>query len=334
MSQALAAGRRLSSGVAWHSPLLFLAALMAVTGLVSLIGLVVDPRELVGSPAWAKPLKFSISFVLYALTLSWLIGQVTSARRLAWWLGTTAAVAVVVEMIIIVGAVLADTTSHFNVTTSLSSALWSIMAVSIIVLWLASLIVGILLFRVKDADPARSTAIRAGVVLGLTGMALGFLMTAPTAAQLDDWQGISGAHTVGAADGGPGLFLLGWSTVAGDLRVPHFVGMHALQLLPIGAILLEAAALRVAVLESSLVRRRIVRVVAVLYAAVLAVLTLQAIMGQSVVRPSADIALASVALVLLAGVSIAVILAHGRRSGPSGPAPSPPATRAAAGGSA
>ena len=72
MSQALAAGRRLSSGVAWHSPLLFLAALMAVTGLVSLIGLVVDPRELVGSPAWAKPLKFSISFVLYALTLSWL----------------------------------------------------------------------------------------------------------------------------------------------------------------------------------------------------------------------------------------------------------------------
>jgi hypothetical protein len=334
MSHTLAAGRRLSSGVPWHRPLLLLAALMGVTGLVSVVGLVVDPRELVGSPAWAKPLKFSISFVLYALTLSWLIGQVTSARRLAWWLGTTAAIAVVVEMIIIVGAVLADTTSHFNVTTSLSSALWGAMAVSIVVLWLASLIVGILLFRTKAADPARSAAIRAGVVLGLTGMALGFLMTAPTAAQLDDWQGISGAHTVGAADGGPGLFLLGWSTVAGDLRVPHFVGMHALQLLPIGVILLEAAALRVAVLESPLVRRRIVRVMAVLYASVLAVLTQQALMGESVVRPSAGIALTSVALVLLAGVSIAVILAHGGRSARRGPAPLPPGARTLTGGAA
>ncbi|WP_104181602.1 hypothetical protein [Arthrobacter sp. B0490] len=321
MSHPPNAVRRPQAGVAWHIPLLLLSALMAVTGLVSVVGLVIDPREIVGAPAWAKPLKFSISFLLYALTLSWLIGQVRSARRLAWWLGTAAAVAVVVEMVIIVGAVVADTTSHFNVTSPFSTTLWGIMAISIVVVWLATLVVAVLLFRVRGGDPARSTAIRAGVVIGLTGLALGFLMTGPTAAQLDDWHGISGAHTVGAGDGGPGLFLLGWSTVAGDLRVPHFVGMHALQLLPISAILLEAVARRVPGLQSPRVRCRVLRVLAALYAAILSVLTLQALAGQSVVHPSPEVLVGSVALVLLAALSILVIVV--RSAEPDRGVPSP-----------
>ena len=65
-------------------------------------------------------------------------------------------------------------------------------------------------------------------------------MTWPSAAQLANYQGIAGAHAVGVSDGGPGLPFLGWSTVAGDLRVGHFFGLHSIQ---VAAILLAVSLL-------------------------------------------------------------------------------------------
>ena len=296
------------AGIRWHRPLLVLAAAMGVLVVVCLVGLVVDPRESLGVNVWEKPLKFAISTAVYAVTWSWLIGQLQRFQRVAWWAGTISAILLLIELVIITGAAAAGITSHFNVSTPFNTVLWSIMAASIGTLWVATFVVSIILFRNSLGDRARTLAIRAGALIALAGMALAFLMTGPTAAQLDDWQGIAGAHTVGLADGGPGLPLLGWSTVAGDLRIPHFIGMHALQVIPLALILIELAARRIAVLRDVDVRYRLVAIVSATYVAVLAVLTWQALRGQSIVAPDAATTTATLVIAALALAAAAVVL--------------------------
>lgn len=297
----------------WHRPLLVLAAAMAVLIVACVIGYAVDPRQLLGVSVWEKPLKFAISTAVYAITWSWLLAQLQRGRRLGWWAGTIVAVLLVIELVIIVGLAIVGETSHFNVSTPLHIALWSIMAGSIGTLWVATFVASVLLFRNRLGDAARGLAIRAGAIIALVGMALAFLMTGPTAAQLDDFQGIAGAHTVGVADGGPGLPVLGWSTVAGDLRIPHFVGMHALQVLPLLLIALELLARRVAVLRDVAVRWRLVAIATAAYAATLALLTAQALRGQSIVQPDpVTLAVAAVIVVASLGAVLAVLVAAHR----------------------
>ncbi len=297
----------------WHRPLLWLSLAMIAFVAVALVGLLVDPRTVTEAAVWAKPLKFAISTLVYSLTLSWMLALLARGTRLAWWAGATIAAFLAVELVIIFGAAAAGTTSHFNTTTPLAVALWGTMAVSITIVWSATVVVALLLFRADLGDPARSLAIRSGVVIALLGMGLAFLMTGPTAAQLSDFQGIAGAHTVGIPDGGPGVPLLGWSTVAGDLRIPHFVGMHAMQLMPIAALLLEFGSRRFAVLGQARTRRDVLIVLSVLYLGIVATLTGQALAGQSIVRPDATMVAISTSLFLTAAVAVSVIVARGRR---------------------
>jgi len=291
----------------WHRPLLWLSAAMGLLAVAATIGAIVDPREVLGVNLWFKPLKFAISIAIYSVTLSWLLSLIERRRRFFWTLGTVSVVGLVAEIVIIVGAAALGGTSHFNVSTPLSTALWSVMAVSITVVWMIVLVVSIALLRADLGDRARTVAIRAGALLAVVGMGLAFLMTSPNAQQLADFQGVAGAHAVGIADGGPGLPLLGWSTVAGDLRIPHFVGMHALQFFPLLAIGLELASRRLGVLRSVEVRRRILWVAIAGFTATIAVLTWQALSGQSIVRPAGPVLVAGIAVA--AATSIGLLLA-------------------------
>ena len=301
-------------GIHWNRPLLVLAVSMAALAVVAIVGLIVDPREVTGLPVWAKPLKFALSTGIYAVTLAWLVGQMVRFRRFANVAAAITAVALGIELFVITAFAVVAETSHFNTTTVLHTIGWTAMGVSIGVLWTVTFGIAAVLFITPLGDRARSFAIRAGAVIAVIGMGLAFLMTTPTSDQLADFQGIAGAHTVGVPDGGPGLPLLGWSTVAGDLRVPHFVGMHALQVLPIFALLLELAARRVPRLADATVRFRLVAIAAVSYLAVVGLVTWQALIGQSIVQPAGAILVAAGALAVTSIATVVIAVAVPARS--------------------
>jgi hypothetical protein len=289
---------------------------MGGLAVANLAGVALDTREVTGAAVWLKPLKFAISTGIYAISLAWLIGRLPEGSRLtrvARVAGTLAALGLAIELALINAFALTGETSHFNVSTPPHAVAWSVMAVSIVVVWVMTFVVAMLLFRAPLGDGARTLAIRGGTVLAVVGMGLAFLMTGPTGDQLADYQGIVGAHTVGLDDGGPGLPLLGWSTVGGDLRIPHFIGMHALQVLPLLVLLLEVLAVRVARLREPVRRQRLVALALVTYAAVLVLFTVQALIGQSIVAPSGPILVAGVVLALLvAGAVVGILLAPPR----------------------
>lgn len=221
-------------------PLAAVTLLMLAAFLFSLAGMYLDPRTITGVPAWLKPAKFAISTAIYTGTLAWLFGYITVWPRFKRALGAVIVAVIVLEVAIIDVQAARGTTSHFNVGTALDAALWAIMAMGILMLWLASVGVVAALFRQRFADPAWGWALRLGMLISVVGAALGGVMTRPTPPQMEslvrhERVAVVGAHTVGAPDGGPGLPVLGWSSRHGDLRIPHFFGLHGLQIIPLFA---------------------------------------------------------------------------------------------------
>ncbi|PVZ09997.1 hypothetical protein [Actinomycetospora cinnamomea] len=305
-----------------HRTLAAFTGATAVLTLVCLAGLALDPRQLGGQPIWAKPLKFSISLVLYSATLAWMISLVTAPRTRRWarGAGTVVAVAGTIEMVAIVGQVLRGRASHFNVATPLDTAAWAVMGTTIVVLWVATAAIGVLLLRERTLRADTAWAVRLGLGVTLLGMGTAFLMTGPTGAQIAAARATGtmptvGAHAVGVPDGGPGLPLLGWSTTGGDLRIGHFVGLHALQGLPLLALALLLLAPRVPVLRDVRVRARLIGVAGAAWAGLTLLLVWQALRGQPIIAPDGvTLAAAAALLVATAGAALAVLRTGARRS--------------------
>jgi hypothetical protein len=206
----------------------------------------------------------------------------------------------VFELVVIILQVVRGRASHFNLSTPLDSTLFGLMGMVIVLVFMAGLVVGALLLR-QRLPAAVGAALRWGIGSALLGMGLAFLMTSiPSPAQAAAMQAgqapaAFGAHSVGVEDGGPGLPVVGWSTVGGDLRVAHFVGLHGLQVLPlIGLALARGTQL------ADEKRARLLRVAGLGYIGLTLLLAWQALRGQPLIAPDA------LSLVVLGGLVAAV----------------------------
>jgi|688.fasta_scaffold105350_3 hypothetical protein len=208
-----------------------LAVLIALAMLPLLGAWALDERLFQGINIWIKPLKFHAALAIYLLTLA-AFSRFASpeVRARPWWRWHERAVvvAVVLELAWIGGAAALGTGSHFNQSTPLATALYSLMGAAALLLTSASATLAWAIHRHPAGD--LSAALRTGLVWGL-GLTLPLtLVTAQTLADM-------GSHWIGGtpSDAG-GLFLFGWSRDGGDLRAAHFFATHAMHAIPLAAL--------------------------------------------------------------------------------------------------
>jgi hypothetical protein len=237
------------------NPLVRQASLMIPLIALCLLGLALDPRVLLNSAVWLKPLKFVLSVLIYNLTMDQFLSRIE--HRWTARLGKLTSGCFSLELIVIFLQAARGTRSHFNQDTPLDACLFALMGIGILALWLVAMVSTALIWR--HGKPEVREPLSWAMLIAVVGMGIAWPMTA------------AGQHCVGGPDGGPGLPILGWSTQFGDLRAPHFFGLHALQIVPI----------------LWLVARRwgpsLCRVVGPAYLLLVLLLTRQAMLGQPIV---------------------------------------------------
>jgi hypothetical protein len=196
--------------------------LMLAASVVMLCIAPFDSRTITGINPWIKPLKFTLSITIFVWTLGWYLDYLKHKHLMVRLISWGVAVVFVVEMFCVILQAARGTTSHFNVKTAFDGAIFSTMGFMIFINTVLVLLMLVLFFgRTKPLPTAYLWGIRLGLLFFLLASIEGVAMIQQM------------AHTVGQPDGGPGLPLVNWSTRSGDLRIAHFLGFHALQILPL-----------------------------------------------------------------------------------------------------
>jgi Domain of unknown function (DUF4281) len=228
--------KRISEG---DRPLAWLGAGSLLVAAVCSVLQHVDSRRLSGASVWLKPAKFGLSIGIFAFTLALLLRVLTlperSRRRLvALIVGFTA-----LELAIITLQAARGVHSHFNFSTVLDAVLFQVMGLGITVVTIAVGNLGVRAFRMqyRAEDRALGWGIRMGIAIMVVGSLIAFLMTRPAGVDLARIRAgtsapMIGGHAVGASDDSAAMPVTRWNTRGGDLRAPHFIGLHALQIMP------------------------------------------------------------------------------------------------------
>ncbi|TGK07050.1 hypothetical protein EHO59_02755 [Leptospira semungkisensis] len=199
------------------------------TGLLSLVAIPVylllselDPRTLLGLNVWIKPMKFAVSIWIFLWTMSWYLEELREFPSFVGKLEKYFVVSLMVELVLITLQAARGVTSHFNQSSALDGAIYSIMGLFIFPM----IPVAILMDRKfkllsSEIDERMLVGIRFSLWIFAIASIFGIVMSSRL------------AHSVGVPDGGPGLPFVNWSRNGGDIRIAHFAGIHALQILPI-----------------------------------------------------------------------------------------------------
>ena len=176
-----------------------------------------------GANAWFKPFKFALSVAVFSWTMGWYTYNLIAPGPVSVY---TWAIIILLGFDIVYIALQAGKgqLSHYNSSSPVYSFLTIMMAFAAVIVTFWTGYIGILFFNVdliRNLPDYYVLSIRIGILLFVIFSFQGALM------------GSRLKHTIGGPDGDPGLPVVNWSTKHGDLRIAHFIGIHALQVLPL-----------------------------------------------------------------------------------------------------
>lgn len=174
-----------------------------------------------GVNGWFKPFKFAVSIGLFSWTMAWYCHYLSNfnAAPFNW----TVIILFGFELAYITFQASKGQSSHFNFDTPLYAILYSLMGLAAVIVTLYTAYIGFLFFTqfFPNLPIHYIWAIRLGILIFVVFSFEGALMSSNM------------SHSVGAINDNSNLWIIGWSKTVGDLRFSHFIGMHALQLLPL-----------------------------------------------------------------------------------------------------
>jgi hypothetical protein len=174
--------------------------------------------------AWLKPLKFFLSLGIFCWTILWYLYYLNEPKIVEQYSYATILI-MSFEVTYITIKAGREQLSHFNTSSAFNGIMFSLMGIAISVFTIWTGYIGYLFFikTFPELPIAYVWGIRSGILFFVVFAFEGGVMGAKL------------SHTVGAKDGSKGLPLTNWSKQHGDLRIAHFIGMHALQIIPLFA---------------------------------------------------------------------------------------------------
>ncbi len=204
-----------------NETLFYYGLLCLVLSLVFIVLTKITTTQVYNVNAWYKPFKFAFSTFLFAWAMAWYCYYLPNFNiKLFNW---TVIILLGFEIVYIALQASKGQLSHYNLSTPVYAALYSMMALAASAVTIYTAYVGLLFFTntFPDLPNYYLWAIRFGIILFVIFSFEGFAM------------GSRLNHSVGALNDNSSWFIIGWSKTVGDLRVAHFIGMHALQVLPV-----------------------------------------------------------------------------------------------------
>ena len=201
---------------------LFYFGLFAMLGAITTFILLQKTSvQINGINAYYKPMKFFISIFIFVWSLAFYM-QFLENQKAVKMVSWIAVIGLGYELLAITLQAARGTTSHYNHQTTFDLTITVLMAVAISVVMFSISFIAVQFFTQKNfnSDMILIWSIRMSLLITVVFAFEGFIM------------GSLLKHTIGATDGTEGLPIVNWSKKYGDLRVAHFFGIHAIQIVP------------------------------------------------------------------------------------------------------